>query len=331
MTTPAAFLITLALARSIVALSTPLSAQANEVSLADFDRMLEEQSNWGRWGSEDQLGTLNLLTPEKRQAAARLVLSGKPVSLARPAATETGIDNPWPFQHTMIPSSLETKSPFARDEYRVAYHGLAQTHMDALCHLFYKGRMYNGFSRDEVTEKGAAKLGIENVSQGIMARGILFDIPKLRGVDYLEPGTPIYPEDLTAWETFTQLSVRPGDAIFIRTGRWARRDKIGPWDVATEGLAGLHASCGPWLKERDIALLGSDAAADVIPSGVPGVSHPIHVLTLYAMGVHLLDNCDLEELARVANEQGRWEFLLTAAPLIVEGGTGSPINPVATF
>ncbi len=122
-----------------------------------------------------------------------------------------------------------------------------------------------------------------------------------------------------------------GDVVFIRTGRWARRDKLGAWDVTKDGAAGLHASCARWLHQRDIAMLGSDAASDVMPSQIPGMTHPIHLLTLHAMGVHIFDNCDLEELGRTAERLGRWEFLITAAPIPVKGGTGSPLNPIATY
>jgi len=219
---------------------------------------------------------------------------------------------------------------WAVDQYRVDYHGYAHTHMDSLCHLFFRGKMYNGFSRDEVTASGANRLSIENIKGGIFTRGILIDIPHLRGVKYLEPGSPIYPEELDAWENRAGLKVGPGDVVFIRTGRWARRAEKGPWDFE-QGLAGLHGSCARWLRKRDIAMLGSDSASDVIPSQIPEVSHPIHLLTLHAMGVHIFDNCDLEAIAKTSAKLKRWDFLLTAAPIPVTGGTGSPLNPIATF
>lgn len=297
----------------------------------DVEHLVKELSNWGRWGKDDQLGTMNLITPEKRQEAAKLVKRGVSVSLARNAETVKAADNPKPFGHTMLAFGKGTTGQWAMDNYSVSYHGLAHTHMDSLCHLFHNGKMYNGFSRDEVQESGTKKLGIQNIKGGIFTRGILIDIPRLRGVRFLEPGSPVLPAELTAWEERAGIKVRSGDVIFIRTGRWARRDLVGPWDAGKDGLAGLHASCAPWLKDRDIAMLGSDAAADVIPSGIPGVSHPIHVLTLHAMGIHIFDNCDLEEIGRVAAEFEQWEFLLTASPLAVQGGTGSPLNPIATY
>jgi kynurenine formamidase len=196
--------------------------------------------------------------------------------------------------------------------------------------MFWQGKMYNGFSQEEVTQKGASRLGIHNLKQGIVTRGVLIDIPRLKGVPYLEPGAAIYPEDLDAWEKKSGIKVMAGDVIFIRTGRWARRAAVGPWAV-NSGSAGLHASCARWIKQRDVAMIGSDAASDVIPSGVEGVALPIHQLMIVAMGVHIFDNCDLESLSEACAKRNRWDFLLTAAPIAVTGGTGSPLNPIATF
>jgi kynurenine formamidase len=196
-----------------------------------------------------------------------------------------------------------------------------------LCHASFEGKIYNGFAVDEIKAEGCPKNSILGAKTGILTRGVLMDIAKLKGVDYLEPGTPIYPEDLDAWEKQAGVKVTAGDALFIRTGRWARRAEKGP----SRTYPGLHASCAKWLHDRGVALLGSDAAQDVSPSQVPGVGLPIHELALVAMGIHLFDNCDLEELAKQAAQRKRWVFLLTASPLAVAGGTGSPINPIATF
>ncbi|MEK6303559.1 MAG: cyclase family protein [Acidobacteriota bacterium] len=300
-------------------------AQPRKLTKADIDRMMTELSNWGRWGKEDQLGAINLITPSKRKQAVLLVKEGVSVSLARDVEKERATDNTLPFGHVM-----SFAGPFSLDTYSVNYHGYAHTHLDALCHMFYQGKMYNGFPQDEVTQKGAARLSILNLKQGIFTRGILMDMAKLKGVAYLEPETPIYPEDLEAWEKKAGIKVGSGDVIFIRTGRWARRAAVGPWNVGASA-AGLHASCARWLKQRDVAIIGSDAASDVVPSGVEGVPLPIHQLVLVAMGVHIFDNCDLEALSEAAAKRNRWEFLLTASPLAVSGGTGSPLNPIATF
>jgi kynurenine formamidase len=296
----------------------------------DVDRLMTELSNWGRWGKEDQLGAVNLITDAKRKQAAALVKEGVSVSLARDTEKERANDNPSPYEHTMTLSGVNNRGQFSVDAFRISFHGYQHTHLDALCHMFWNGKMYNGFSQEEVTQKGAGKLGIQNLKQGIFTRGVLMDIPRLKGAKYLEPGTPIYPEDLEAWEKKAGLKLTAGDAVFIRTGRWARRAEKGPWDVSANS-AGLHASCAKWLKARDVALLGSDAASDALPSGVEGLTHPIHQLALIALGVNIFDNCDLEALSEASAKRDRWEFLLTASPISLTGGTGSPLNPIATF
>jgi kynurenine formamidase len=304
-------------------------AQSAKITAETIEQWMKELSNWGRWGDSDEMGAINLITPEKRRQAAALVRKGVSVSLARNTEKEKADDNPRPFAHEMLRSGLD-ETQFSVDQYSVSYHGYAHTHMDSLCHMFHQGKMFNGYSQREVTPQGAGKLAVTNFKQGIFTRGILMDIPRLKGVEYLEPGAPIYPADLEAWEKKAGVKVSSGDVIFIRTGRWALRDAKGPWP-ASQKSAGLHASCAPWLKQRDVAALGSDAASDVMPSGVEGVNQPIHQLVLIAMGMPIFDNCDLEALGKEAASQGRWEFLLTAAPLAVGGGTGSPLNPIATF
>ena len=305
-------------------------AQANRnVTEAMVDGWMTELSNWGRWGDDDQLGALNLITNDKRKQAASLVREGVSVSLSHNYLTEQAEDSTSPFSHEM--SGVGGTGPFIGDRYSVSYHGYAHSHMDSLCHMSHDGVMYNGFTKaDDVTEDGCSKLSILDVKQGILTKGILMDIARLKGVEYLEPGTPIYIEDLEEWERQAGVRVEPGDILLVRSGRWARRAAVGPW--ATGQLAaGLHASVGPWLKERDVAMIGSDYTNDALPSGVDGVSQPIHQLVLVAMGVRIFDNLDLEALAEEAARQDRWEFMLSAAPLAVVGGTGSPLNPIATF
>lgn len=307
------------------------SQSPRNLTKADIDRWMKDLRNWGRWGVHDQLGALNLITPAKRKEAAALVRDGVSVSLAHDVETEKAVDNASPFVHTMTATGLNPlEGQFCLDTYAVSYHGWAHTHMDALCHMFYEGRMFNGYSQKEVTGKGAGELGINNIKSGIFTRGILMDIARLKNVPYLEPGQPIYPEDLDAWEKKAGIKVGSGDVVLIRTGRWARRAAKGPWDAGAKS-AGLYASCARWLHDRDVAIIGSDAASDVMPSGVEGVLQPIHQLALVAIGMPILDNCDLEALSQAANQRKRWDFLITAAPLAVPRGTGSPLNPIATF
>lgn len=306
------------------------SDRSRRLTVADIDRMMKTLSNWGRWGKDDQRGALNLITPQKRKQAAALVNEGVTISLARIAIKEEVEGSP-AFVHRMVNLPKEGEDiASAADEFAVRYHGFTQTHMDGLCHLLYKGKMYNGFSRREVTRNGAQKLGVENIKNGVFTRCVLMDMPRHFGLRFLEPKRAIYPEDLEAWEKTAGVKVESGDAVLIRTGRWARRDLNGPWDIM-KGSAGLHASCLPWLKKRDVAVVGSDLALDVLPSGVEGFELPVHWVCGVAMGLPILDNCDLERASAEAVARKRWVFLLTVAPLAVQGGTGSPVNPLAIF
>jgi kynurenine formamidase len=309
---------------------TPPASSKKKLTRADIDAMMTTLSNWGRWGADDQRGALNLITPEKRKQAATLVREGVTVSLARNVIKERA-DSSAPFVHRMVQLPKEGEViGSSGDQYSVQYHGFTITHMDALCHLFYKGKMYNGFSQKEVTTQGAGKLSVIQAKEGIFTRCVLMDMPRLFDARYLDGSRAIYPEDLDAWEKKAGVKVEPGDAVLVRTGRWARRELEGEWDIMKKS-AGLHASCLPWLKKRDIAVIGSDLATDVMPSGVDGFELPVHWVSVVAMGMPILDNCDLEKVSREAEARKRWTFLLTVAPLAVEGGTGSPVNPLATY
>jgi kynurenine formamidase len=290
----------------------------------EFDQMFNQVKNWGRWGADDQLGAANLITNETRRAALALAKEGIAVGLAHPPLTDPAADNTSPFEHTM-------NRGLSTDTYKVSYHGYAHSHIDALCHILYKDQTYNGHARaDVLTEHGCARLGVQNLTNGIVTRGVLIDIPRLRNVPYLEPGTPVFVEDLEAWERYANVHVHEGDAIFLRTGRWARRAALGPWPVG-RNEAGYHASVAPWLKARGVAFIGSDDAQDVTPSLVEGVNLPVHTLAITALGIDILDNQDLEAVADTAARLKRWEFLLTVAPVPVTGGTGFPVNALAIF
>src|SRR5581483_11414723 len=266
---------------------------------------------------------------DKRKEAAALVKSGLSISLSRNAIkNKIGVSEP--FEHRMVETGSTPGAVSSSDVYSVQYHGYTQTHLDALCHIFYKGQMYNGFSQRDVTERGAKTLSVIEVKNGIFTRGVLIDMPRVLGSKYLHAGQGIYPEDLDAWEKKTGTRIRSGDAVFIRTGRWARWKAEGEWDIE-KGSAGLDVSSMPWFKKRDIAVLASDLAADVMPSGVDEFRLPVHWVTIYSMGVVIIDNCDLEKLGDYTAAHKRWDFLFTVAPLAVEGGTGAPVNPTATF
>ena len=305
------------------------AAQRPLVTQAQFDRWQTQLSNWARWGDGDELGALNLITRDKRKEAAALVKEGVSVSLASNAATEKAIDVPCPNEWAMT----NVSQTGAAD--RIAYpciHGAGTTHLDSLAHVALNGKMFNGYPMSVVTmEKGAAKNSVLNMKDGIVTRAVLYDIPRLKGVPYLEPGTRVFPEDLEAWEKKTGVKVGVGDALLFRWGRWERRKKIGPYPVAAE-MAGLDKSVLPWLKARDIALIGWETPGAYAPQPDGDIAAlAVHNFLQAIMGVAVLDRADFDALAEAAAARNRWEFMLTIAPLPIPNGTGSPVNPIAVF
>lgn len=299
------------------------SANAPGATQQQFERWMTEHSNWGRWGDDDQLGAANLITPAKRKQAAALVETGEAVSLGHDVADDLGSDPNRPFGLNMIISFDPDR---IRDRLDIDYHGGFFTHLDAICHVVYDGRIYNGHAmRDAVTDDGCEHLGITGLKDGVVTKAVLVDVPRLRGVPHLAPGTRVYREDIEEWEERTGAAVEPGDVLLIRTGRWARRRAEGG------GNAGMDASFLPLLAERDVALFGSDTAHE-LRDNIPGLDVTvIHKFMVVARGMNLFDNLDLEEAAETAARLGRWEFLFMASPVRVPKGTGSPINPIAVF
>jgi len=296
----------------------------SRTSKEELERWMTELSNWGRWGKDDELGAANLITRAKRRQALALAKTGETVSLSHNPVMEKAVDAGDPFVHSV---NILGERGIAVEKQEVSFHGSIFTHLDAFCHVSHNGKLYNGFLFQDVVSKdgGCSKLGITVFKSGIVTRGILLDIPRLKGVPYLEPATHVYREDVEAWEKKAGIKVGPGDAIFLRTGRWARREKLGPFT----NFAGYDGSFAPFLKERGVALLGSDAVQDV--GTVPGFPLPIHQIALVALGINIFDNVDLEAVAEAAARLNRWEFLLFAAPIPVQNGTGSLINPIAVF
>ncbi len=304
-----------------------------ELTAQDVARMFEELKNWGRWGADDERGTLNLITPEKTKGALALAKEGVTVSCALPLPVAPGPMNFRPVAHMMLRAGdavADEGLQFTSDYFAIAPHGMSTSHLDALCHVVSNGKLYNGFDKGEVRSSGASRNSIMSGKDGLVSRGVFLDIPGLKGKDWLDPGEQIHPEDLSAAEDRQGVRVEPGDILLVGTGRDARLAAVGPWSLG-EGLAGLYADCLPWLKERDIAIIGCDGVSDVIPSGIEGSIQPIHEVIIASMGVHILDNLCLQRLSEACRSRNRYEFLLMLGPLRLEMGTASPVNPVAVF
>jgi len=296
-------------------------------TVEEYGAYKERFSNWGRWGAADQLGTLNFITDDVRRAAATLVREGRPVSLARPLATAavlSGHRNPTPADHRMNIGGMG-----CGDYVGVSYHGFANTHIDALCHIFTEdGRLYNGRPKADVTEAGAKTNSIDAWRDGIVTRGVLYDVVRHRGVDYVALDAPVHGWELADIARAEGITPGAGDAVLVRAGSaafWAANPDHEPvW-----AGPGVHASALEFLYEHDAALLGWDLmeAAGQETYGAPAL--PIHSVAIPYMGLPLLDNADFDALADACASLGRWEFQLVIAPLVVIGGTGSPANPIA--
>jgi kynurenine formamidase len=307
------------------------------VTRTEFDELFNEISNWGRWGPNDTLGTLNYLTREKVVKAAALVRSGRTVSLSRPIDTTAAVDNPNPAIHHMtrgydVPTGAG-EPRFVADYLGCGCHGNAHSHIDALCHVGYKGKLYNGKPLTSVTSLGASIMDITDYSAGIVGRGVLLDLPGLWGKKWLEPGVAVTDSDLEEAERAQNVTVGEGDILAFRVGHYLRRIEKGPWNIdhGGEGRAGLHPTAMRFLHRRRVAAFLPDGDGETVPCDVEGVGHPVHALQIAAMGLACADSLQLEELLRACREEGRWEFAVCMAPLRLPGGTGSLLNPIAIF
>jgi kynurenine formamidase len=316
---------------------TVMKTPAKPMSTAEFEKLFEEVSNWGRWGPNDERGTLNYLSPAHVRAAATLVRSGRSVSLEIPINKVAGPDNPNPAIHHMT-ATYDTvwshgEPSFAMDYLGCACHGDCHTHIDALCHIAYKGKLYNGKPVTSVTSQGAKIMDITGLAHGLVGRGVLLDIPRLRGVKWLEPGDAVTQEELEEAEKTEGVRLGEGDIFVFRTGHHRRRLELGPWNNGYdgEGKAGLDAASMRLLHDRRIAAFLPDGDGETVPSNVEGVAYPIHALQIAAMGMTCADSLQFEELVKVCEEEKRWEFMVVATPLRLPGGTGSLFNPIAIF
>ena len=306
--------------------------QAPPTTADDFNRTFEQVKNWGRWGADDQRGTLNLITKQASARAAALVTEGHTVSCAHPIPVVPTATNRMPANRAVLAAG-DVAGPgwgVAMDQTTIAPHGFATSHMDALCHIFWDRQMYNGFPASRMTSRGAEVCAIDVAREGIVGRGVLLDVPRALGKGFLAGGEAILPEDLDATEQRQGIRVEEGDILLVYTGR-ARRERGESEAPTFRGAAGLHMSTMPWLHERGVALLGCDGVSDVLPGGNEACVQPVHACAIVAMGLHLLDNLSLEPLADACAERNRWTFQLVVAPLIIKRGTGSAVNPIAIF
>jgi len=319
---------------------TTSTQSGRKVTMEEFDAIFESVKNWGRWGPDDQLGTLNLITPAMVRAAAGLVRSGRRVSMQIPINTVAGPDNPNPAIHFVTQGhDIDIGSRglrFGLDFLGMAAHGDCHTHVDALNHISYRGLTYNGKPATEVlTSKGGTSLGIDAIASrgGLVGRAVLLDLPRFRGVKWLEPGEAVTRAELEACEPAQGVHLAEGDIFVYRTGHHQRRLELGPWDNGPdgEGKAGLHVDTIPWMRERGIAAFLPDGDGEAVPSCVEGMTYPIHPLQIVAMGMLTADSLQFEDLARACEEEGRFEFMVVGLPLRLPGGTGSPWNPIAIF
>jgi kynurenine formamidase len=298
----------------------------------EFRELYERLRAVPEWGPRDRRGALNYITPDVVAAACRDVRLGRSVSLAAPIEDRAGPDNPQPASHQM--NTGQDVSPgaaglaFAADRFAMNIHGDADSHLDALCHVIYDGHVYNGVGAGVITSGGAGAESVETAADGIIGRGVLLDIPRLRGLPWLEPGEHVTADDLASAELAQRVRVGRGDLLFIRVGHRKRKNELGAWDAAAS-RAGLHPTALEFVAEREVAVLGSDSNSDTAPSLADGTGFPVHALAINALGVHLLDYLQFEDLVPLCAGADRWSFLCVVAPLRIPGGTGSPINPIA--
>ena len=307
--------------------------------MADFEEMLARLSNWGRWGADDERGALNYVTDEKRRRAAGLVRRGRTFSLSIPVeggrGPQRGLGGRINPLHFMTATGCDPSGPvdlghgcrYTDDFLAMTVQG--GTQWDALCHIFYDGKLYNGHPASAVTSRGAARNGIEKVHADFVTRGVLLDVAREKGVDCLERGYAITAADLEAAERTQGVAVESGDVLLVRTGQMSTVVGFRDWSAFHGTEAGLHWETAEWLHEREVAAVAADNSMVEASGVLEGVVIPFHMLALCKLGIHLGEFWYLEELADDCADDGVWEFLLVAQGLPIVGGTGTPVNPLA--
>ena len=299
--------------------------------------------NWGRWGPDDEIGTLNYITPEAIAAASRLVTTGKVFSLGIPMdrhGPQSGTRQRFNPIHAMFrdggdaprtPAEIAAMEGYGGSDDWIVMPLQCATQWDSLAHIFYEGKMYNGFDATLVTSTGAAKNSIDKTRNKIVGRGVLLDVARYKNVRALEPGYAITVDDLQGTAAAARVSIQPGDLLLIRTGHMSRYLDRGDWrNFDLDPFPGVSVYTAPWMHDKQIAAVASDNyAVEVRPSELAGFRNPFHVVAIPNMGLTLGEIFFLEELAADCATDGRYAFLLVAPPLPVTRAVGTPINPYA--
>ena len=314
---------------------------AKQFSMDDVKALAEKYKNWGKWGPDDQLGTLNYITPQKIIDASNLVKQGKVISLAIPfddKGPQTGSFGRFNPIHFMLQDggdiSVGAQDHIPNLQYTddaVTMPLQCATQWDALAHILYQGKMYNGYEASEINSTGAKKNGMENAKDKIATRGVLLDIPRYKGKQWLEPGEAIYPEDLDGAAAMGKVSVGTGDIVLIRTGQIGQVRAEESWGEYSGGSApGLGVDCAAWICEKEIAGYATDTwGTEVIPNETAEIFQPLHMILIVHAGMLVGEIFDLEGLAADCANDGVYECMFVAPPLPITGAVGSPINPQA--
>lgn len=295
-------------------------------------------SNWGRWGPDDELGTLNFITPEKRRDAAALARKGASFSLQVPMDANGPMAGPIRVNpiHTMTATGADPvqKVPMAAgarytDDVMFLYLQ-SGTEWDSLAHIFYDGRLYNGYLASEVDSGGARRLGIDKTASSYVSRGVLLDAPRFRGVECLEPGERLTGDDLDAIAASQRVEVGEGDIVLLRTGILSEYGRTGGWAQYHGSHPGLHYRAAEWLHDHRVAAIAADnGSVEGMDKTAPILEVPLHQLALRDMGLSLGETFYLEELAADCADDGVYECFLVAPALRITGAVGSPVNPIA--
>ena len=297
---------------------------ADAVTQDRVEGYFKSLNNWGRWGHDDQVGTVNLITAARRQAAQALVRTGRTVSLARDIGPQPAL-----MYHATFPSNRE-RADVVLDRFDLVYHGYSITHIDALCHVAWDGELYNGRPfMQSLTAAGATWCPIDPLFDGITSRGVLLDVAAGRKEGFVTVGNPVTPRELDEVAKRAGVRIEPGDVVVVRGGQEPFQRAHPEWVPRVSPHPGLHLSCLEWFREKDIAAISWDMM-DERPIGYAGFGMGVH-LAIPFLGLALVDNTYPERLVKACAEEHRNEFLFTATPIRIVGSTGAPAHPLAIF